>query len=125
MHLEIVLTEDRPGDIQAMLGRSEHRSQRTFEAWLEEVKQGEKSIFERVSCLSGNVSTMVMRQIRKKLKKNYAPNTALVIRHVSGVDWDWDMEIENIKDMLNSSHNPYDKGIWIISNSKDRTFKIL
>lgn len=125
MHLEIVLTEDRLGDIQAMLGRSEHRSQKAFEAWYEEVKQGKRSIFERVSCLPGNVSTMVMRQIQKKLKKNYGPNTALVIRHVSGIDWDWDMEAENIKDMLTSSHNPYYKGIWIIPNNKDRIFRIL
>jgi len=125
MHLEIVLTEDRPGDIQAMLGRSEHRSPKAFEAWYEEVKQGKRSIFERVSCLSGNVSEMVIGQIQKKLKKNYGPNTALVIRHASGVDWDWDMVIENIKNMLVLSHNPYDKGIWIISNNKDRIFRIL
>jgi hypothetical protein len=97
-----------------MLGRSEHRSHKAFEAWYEEVKQGNSSIFERVSCLSGNVSMMVMGQIQKKLKKNYGPNTALVMRHVSGVDWDWYMEVENIKNMLASLYNPYDKGIWII-----------
>lgn len=125
MHLEIVLTEDHPGDIQAMLGRSENRSPKALETCYEEVKQGKRSIFERVSCLSGNVRTMVMGQIQKKLKKNYGPNTALIIRHVSGVDWDWGVEVDNIKSMLASSHNPYDKGIWIISNNKDRIFSIL
>ena len=88
IHLEIVLTEDRPGDIQALLGRSEHRSLKALEARLEEVKQGKRSILDCVSCLSGNVSAMVTGQIQKKLKKNYGPNTALVIRHASGIDWD-------------------------------------
>ena len=41
-----------------------------------------------------------MQSDEKKLKKNYGPNAALVIRHVSGVDWDWGMEVENIKNML-------------------------
>jgi hypothetical protein len=125
INLEIVLTEDHPGDIKAMLGRSEQRSKKAFEAWYKEVKQGKRSIFEWVSCLSGNVSEMVIEQIQKKLKKNYGPNTALVIRHVSGVDWGWDAVVENIKNILVSSHNPYDKGIWIISNNKDRIFRVL
>jgi hypothetical protein len=60
-----------------------------------------------------------------KTKKNYGCNTALIIRHASGIDWDWDMDVENIKNMLASSYNPYDKGIWINSNNKDRIFTIL
>jgi hypothetical protein len=124
MNLEITLTEDRPGDIQALLGRSDHLSQEASKARYEEVRQGKRNIFECTRCLSGNVMAMIMERIRRKLRSDYGPNTALVIRDTSRLDWDWDVVVEDVKNTLNLTNNPYDKGIWIISNSKDRIFRV-
>ncbi|MCK4849952.1 MAG: hypothetical protein KAT11_01310 [Phycisphaerae bacterium] len=125
LRLEITLTEDRPGDIQAALGRSDARDLESLKRHLEAVRQGEESIFDRVSCLQGNVLEMIKERIRKKLDKDYGPNTALVIRDTSPLDWDWSHVSEQIRMFLDSKRNPYDKGIWIISSDKDRIFQVL
>jgi len=125
LKLELLMTEDRPDDIKAALGRSNHRSLEALGAHLKRVEAGQESVFERVSCLEGNVSTMLVGRIQAKLKKDYGPNTALVIRDTSGVDWDWDFVMDDIKSQLNLSRNPYDKGIWIISRFRDRLFHII
>ncbi len=122
LNLEITLSEDRNGDIQSLLGRSDHQSiDRSWDglrSHLERVKQGKESIFDRVSCLSGNVSSMMVMRIREKLKMVYGPKTALVVRDTSPVNWDWNFVIDDIKIQLNLSQNPFDKGIWILSDSK-------
>ena len=53
-NFEITLTEDRPKDIQAALGRSDHRSVDNLRKHREEVKAGKANPLERVSCLQGN-----------------------------------------------------------------------
>ena len=122
LNLEITLSEDCNGDIQSLLGRADHRNiDRSIEglrAHQERVKQGKESIFDRVSCLSGNSGSMMIMRIQKKLTKAYGPNTALVARDTSGVDWDWNSVIDDIKAQLNLSQNPFDKGIWILSDSR-------
>jgi hypothetical protein len=125
LNLEITMTEDRPGDIKALLGRSEDRSLGVLKIHLAKVKEGKADPFERVSCLSGNVSEMVVKRIEKKLTKRYGPNTALVVRDTSGVDWDWDLVVDAIKDRLKSVHNPFDMGIWILFSSKNRIFRVV
>ena len=124
LRLEITLTEDRPKDIQALLGRSNARSHEERKRHLEAVKRGEESIFESVSCLQGNVSYMAMSRIQPKLNKDYGPNTALVVRDTSGVSWDWDSAIEGLLASLDLSNNPFDKGIWLISFTRERIFRI-
>jgi hypothetical protein len=125
LNLEITMTEDQPGDIKALLGRSEDRSLEALKVHMTKVKEGKADLFERVSCLSGNVSEMVVKRIEKKLTKRYGPDTALVVRDTSGVDWDWDLVVDAIKDRLKSVHNPFDKGIWIISSAKNRIFRVV
>jgi len=125
MYLEITITEDRPNDIKAILGRSNHRSSEALKAHLKKVEAGQASVFEWVSCLEDNVSTMLVGRIHAKLKKDYGSNTALVIRDTSGCDWDWDSAIDDIKSQLNLSQNPFDKGIWILSHYKDRLFRVV
>ena len=125
LNLEITMTEDRPGDIQALLGRSDHRSLEALKAHREKVKAGKANVFERVSSLSGNVSAMMISRIQAKLKKDYGPNTVLVVRAVCPADPDWDLAVDDMKAQLDLSRNPFDKGIWIISYAKDRIFRVV
>lgn len=124
-NFEITLTEDRPQDIQATLGRSDQRSLESLKKHLADVKAGKADPLERASCLQGNVVGMIVSRIQAKLEKDYGPDVALVIRDSSPVSWDWEMVLDQIKSMLNLKRNPFDKGIWIISFGKDRIFRIL
>jgi len=68
---------------------------------------------------------MIVSRIQKKLNKNYGENVALVVQDASPLDWEWDRVTEQIRNRLDLSRNPFDKGIWIISYSKDRIFGVL
>ncbi|HWP56393.1 MAG TPA: hypothetical protein VNL14_00740 [Candidatus Acidoferrales bacterium] len=125
LNLEITLTEDKPGDIKALLGRSDARSLETLKAHLTKVKAGEADPLERVSSLSGNVIEVVASRIGAKMNKKYGANTALVVRDTSGVDWDWDLVVTDLGNSLRGQVNPFDKGIWILSSSKERIFHVL
>ncbi|HSW65482.1 MAG TPA: hypothetical protein VLH56_19555 [Dissulfurispiraceae bacterium] len=124
-NFEITLTEDRPKDIQAALGRSNHRSIEALRQHLDDVRAGKANPLERTTCLQGNVTDMIVTRILPKLQKDYGSNVALVIRDSSPVCWDWDLVVDQIKDMLNLQRNPFDKGIWIISFRKDRIFQLV
>jgi len=124
-NFEITMTEDRPKDIQANLGRSDHRNLDSLKKHLEEVKAGQANPLERVSCLQGNVTEMIVSRIQCKLKKHYGSNVALVIRDASPLSWDWNMVTDQIKALLNLERNPFDNGIWIITYQKDRIYKVL
>lgn len=122
---EITLTEDRPKDIQAQLGRSDHKSSESLKKHLEDVKAGKANPLEKVSCLQGNVTAMIVNRIQLKLKKDYGSNVALVVRGASSSDWDWGIVINQIKAQLNLERNPFDKGIWIITCRKDKIYRLL
>jgi hypothetical protein len=124
-NFEITLTEDRPKDIQALLGRSNHRSIEALKQHLAKVEAGEANPLERVSCLQGNVTDVIVNRILPKLQKDYGSNVALVIQEASPVCWDWDLVVDDIKNMLTSQRNPFDKGIWIISFRKDKIYRII
>jgi hypothetical protein len=109
---EITMTEDRVGDIQARLGRSNQRDPEALRKRLG-------------SSLAGNVSAIAAQRIQAKLNKDYGSNVALVVRDTSGVPWDWDLAIDEIVSLLNLDHNPFDCGIWIVSSSKDQLFRII
>ena len=124
-NFEITLTEDHPKDIAALLGRSDHRSIESLKKHLAEVKAGKANPLERVSCLQGNVTEMIVSRIQPKLSKDYGPNVALVIRDTSPLDWPWDEVKEQIDSLLDMKRNPFEKGIWIISYSKDRIYNLM
>jgi hypothetical protein len=130
LQFDVVQTEDRPGDIKAALGRSESRSLEALEQHVEEVRTGKADPRDRASKLSRNVIDRLKNRLRKKLKMRYGTNTALVIRDTSGVDWDWNL-VKSFQEIVGSVlkelkvENPYDRGIWLISRSKDRVFHIL
>lgn len=122
-NFEITLTEDRPNDIKAVLGRSDHRGIAALRQNLADVRAGKAHL--RVSCLQGNVVDMIVNRISPKLPKDYGSNVALVIRDSSPVCWDWDLATNQISAMLNLQRNPFDKGIWILSFRKDRIFRVV
>ena len=124
-NFEITLTEDRPKDIQAALGRSDHRSLDALKKHLSDVKAGKANPLERVSSLQGNVTDMVVSRIKPKLDKDYVSNVALVVRDASPIGWDWDMVSDQIKNCLSTKRNTFDKGIWILTFSKDKIFRII
>ena len=125
LKIEITLTEDRPGDIQALLGRSDARSPEALKRHNEAVERGEESIFESVSCLQGNVSQMAKNRIQPKLDKDYGSNTALVVRDVSPLGWSWETVLDEIASSLDLRNNPFDKGIWLIAFSSNKIFRIV
>lgn len=124
-NFEITLTEDRPKDIQALLGRSDHRSLAALKKHLFDVKAGKANLLEKASCLQGNVTDMIISRIKSKLHKDYGSNIALVVRDSSRIGWDWDMVSDQIKNVLSTEKNPFDKGIWILTFSKDKIFRIV
>lgn len=124
-NFEITLTEDREKDIAATLGRSNHRSIEALRRHLDEVKAGKANPLERVSCLQGNVTKMIVNRILPKLKKDYGSNVGLVVRDTSPVCWDWEMVVDDIRRMLALQRNPFDKGIWIMSFRKDKIYRII
>ena len=124
-NFEVTLTEDRPKDIQALLGRSDHRSPEALKKHLSDVRAGKAHPMERVSCLQGNVSAMIEECVKRKLRKDYGADCALVVRDTSPLNWDWDIVADQIKGELNLERNPYDRGVWVISHSKDKIFRLL
>jgi hypothetical protein len=151
LQFDIVRTEDHPGDIKAALARSKSRSFKALRQHVEEVRTGKSDPRDRASKLFGNVTdpmdnvTVSMNNVIDSLKKRlhdkllmrYGANTALVIRDTSGVDWDWDLVqsfqeildsvLKELKEELNKEEldNPYDRGIWLVSRSKDRVFHLI
>ena len=124
-NFEITLTEDRPKDIQAMLGRSDHRSVDNLKKHLADIRSGKKDSLEIISCLEGNVTDMIVGRIQSKIQKSYGSNIALVVRDSSPVCWDWELVADHIKSALNLQINPFDKGIWVITFCKDRIFRLV
>jgi hypothetical protein len=123
LNLEITMTEDMPMDIASMLGRSNHRSIEALKKNIEDVQAAQAS--PMYSSLSGNVSSMLISRIIPKLNKDMGRNVALVIRDASPLDWNWEYVLEDIRAAIAPYNNPYDKGIWLVSYSKDKMYKIL
>ena len=122
LNLEITTTEDRPGDIKAVLGRSNGRSLEALRAHVERVARGEEQ--PQFSSLSDEVSDQLVERLQSKMMNDYGSNAALVVRDTSGVDWDWDDVIPAIRSRLELTKNPFSQGIWVLSRVKDRLFQI-
>lgn len=60
----------------------------------------------------------IIERIKEKTSKRYGENVALVVRHVSGVDWDFEQELESIRDNVHCESSPFDQGIWLLSDDK-------
>ena len=112
LNLEITLTEDRESDIKAALGRSDHRNAENFNPSLP------------ASSLQDDVLKQAVERINKKLRMRYGASTALVVRDASGVEWDWDLVVDELKMKLDLARNPFDKGIWILNRFKTKLYQV-
>jgi hypothetical protein len=121
LNIKVTMTEDRPGDIPAALGRSEHKSADALRAHMKAVHEGKEKLV--INCLQGNVLQMLMHCIEKKLLKRYGNNVALVVRETS-LPWDWDLVLSELHHYLSNKEVPFDKGIWIVSRARDRIIRI-
>lgn len=106
--LEITLLEDIYGDIGWALGRLK----------LPQPTSG-------LPARSFDLDTLprLIHSIIKKRHKDYGSNVALIIRQVSRVPWDFEVELDKIRSVIKIEKNPYDKGIWILS-IKGEIFRI-
>jgi hypothetical protein len=123
LNLEITLTEDQALDIQAILGRSNHKSIEALKLHNERIAQGKER--PHFSALLGNVLDHAAKRINEKLLKSYGSNVALVVRDSSLLDWEWDSVIDDLKAKLNLARNPFDKGIWILNMSKTKLYQVI
>lgn len=122
LNLEITLTEDHPRDIQALLGRSSHKSLEALKEHNKRVAEGKEK--PQFSSLSGNVLAQVAGRINQKLVKCYGPDTALIVRDTSGLDWDWELVLEELKEKTNSKRYPFDKGIWLLNLMMTKLYRV-
>jgi hypothetical protein len=119
-NLEITLTEDRPGNIAALLGRSGSLSIEKMKRENEAVRAGKAQ--PRINSLQGNVLPVLLDRTGKKLTKRYGTNTALVVRDTSF--WEWEFVIPSIQAHLNSKVVPFDLGIWLLTAEKTAVFQL-
>ena len=112
--LEITATEDSDRDIQALLGRSDHKSIDALTAQNERVASGLHSppfvSFE-------DVKKALVARITSKFNRDYGSNVALVVRDTSGC--------EEVASGLDLARNPFDKGIWVLTRVMDKLFQIV
>ncbi len=104
LFLEITLSQDLENDIPAFLGRSDSRSP--------------EKVLKRTGYSLEHVTGNVIKAIKKKINKSYGMNVALIVRHVSGIDWDWEPCLEYIQASIGCAKSPFDKGIWILDDEK-------
>lgn len=123
LNFEITLTEDKPRDIAALLGRSDHKSIESERERLNSVRAGTAK--PSINCLSGNVVDSLLGKIYPKLYRDYGKNVALVVRDTSAVGWDWELVMPLIKNSLSQCKTPFDQGIWLLNFSKDRIYRLL
>lgn len=120
--IEVTMTEDNFGDIKARLGRSEHKSITALRETLANSRTGGAQL--PINSSSGCAKDVLIQRINKKFQKRYGSKVALVVRDTSGVDWDWDLVLPEIREALASQPNPFDRGVWVLSLSKSRLFRV-
>ena len=125
LNIEVTMTEDRAGDIPAVLGRSDARCINTIEVNQKIKRDCRKDPPVYLKYHQSNSLCMVANRIKKKMMNDYGKHTALVVRDVSGVDWDWDVFSGDLRNLLDLESNPFDSGIWVVPLGKDRIFRVV
>lgn len=135
LNLEVTMLQDkgydkrlgRKGDAAVYMGRSNERDWRVKLAELERVKRGETPILDTVT--SGvEILHNALERLRDKVQKQgYGTGVALLLLSTSGIDWDWDrllgqvrQELPTLLSELNLTRHPFDKGIWIVAREAER-----
>jgi len=122
LNLEITATEDSDRDIQALLGRSRHKS---IDALAEQNDRVASGLTSTQFVAFEDVKTTLTARITSKFDKDYGSNVALVVRDTSGCDWEWDEVAEEIASALDLTRNPFDQGVWLLTRVKDKLFRIV
>lgn len=108
---EVTLTQDGKDDIPCLLGRSNKRDLSQF-----------ISSNRAASRLDTDVVEQAKKSIMEKMYSDYGRNVGLIVRDVSPIDWDWDRVVSILRDKvlneIRNGRNPFDKGIWMLSNDK-------
>jgi hypothetical protein len=115
LNIEATSAQDQPGDIQALLGRSNHKNIDNLDV--------ENTDAPNFVSFEEDVYSAMAETINAKITKRYGSNTALVVRDTSGCDWEWDTITQKLLKMLKKP-NPFDKGIWILSRDKSKCYLI-
>ena len=123
LHLEITMTQNNPGDIQALLGRSDQLSIEKLAEHVERVRLGKEKPQSNSS--SANVQDQIVDRIQNKFLKDYGPNTALIVRDSSPIEWNWDLVMDALIKRLDLTKSPFDKGIWILNYTKTKLYPIV
>jgi hypothetical protein len=126
LKLEITMLEDRPGDIQSLLGRSEAHSLERLKADNERIRRGEIEAIDTVAFFGRDASANLYDRLKSKLnKQHFGSDVALVMRGTSPLDWDWNLYMDDIREMLGDivqelglTQHPYDRGIWIVAREE-------
>ena len=119
--LEITLIEDNKDGIQAALGRSGHKSFNATRELLRKVREGKAEM--PINRLDGNVSEILIKRLRQKYRMRYGKNVALVVRETS-LAWDWDLVLPKIQDEFRNGPVPFDRGVWLLSRSRERLIRV-
>ena len=122
LNIEVTTTEDSPGDIPALLGRSDKRS---IESLAENNRAVRSGLVSPRFTSAHDAAKVLASRIDAKLRKDYGNGCALVVRDTSGCDWEWDLMANDVVAMCELKSNPFDKGIWVISRTKDKLFEIV
>lgn len=104
LSLEVTCLEDVYGDTAYRLGRLEKPMSKSGLPGRSFDFDTLPRIFERLS---------------DKCQKRFGANVALVLRQVSGIPWDFEVELGKIRALIDLRNNPYDKGIWILSIQRE------
>lgn len=109
LFLEITMTQDQEGDIAVLLNRRKQRQS------------------HHAMCLDRLPLQHAKKAIQSKLCKDYGDSVALVVQDTSPIGWDWDFVIPELSSWCEhetSLNNPFDKGIWIINDSRTNLYKV-
>ena len=126
-NIEITMTQDKDKDIQALLGRSNHKSVEVLKEKMRKYKNGEISFEEiRGTSFSDNSIPMLLEAIRKKSSKDYGNNVALVIRDTSPLGWDYTIHLNDIREQIQAifTKKVFDKGIWLINLNLNKIYQL-
>lgn len=125
LNLEVTNTEDQPEDIKAFLGRSDHLSIEALRARNLRRDPPQFRAFTESPDGRPTVVDQLVARLAAKMQNDYGRDVALVVRDTSPIGWDWDQALDLIRDRINLSTCSFDRGVWLLSRSKDQLFEIV
>ena len=123
LNIETTITEDRHGDAAVLLGRPPPPSIDELTDSLRDELAAGGDLVKQLCSEEASIDNLVER-IRHKMRNDYGPNAALVVRDISPLDWEWDQLAAAVRQRLDLSTNPFDGGIWVLYRWKQAIVRI-